>query len=74
MELAPSPGYTCPLRGCRAQPGPTSLAALSVVMTQPDPETIYWWVNIWGRLCLWHSWVQGTEVPKGALLFLWGRE
>lgn len=68
MEPAPSPGHSCPLRGCRAQPGPISLAALSVAVTRPDPETISWWVNIWGCLCLWHARVQR------ALLFLWGRE
>lgn len=44
--LAPGLGHTRLPRGCLAQPKPTPLAALTVVVMQPGPETICWWVSV----------------------------
>jgi hypothetical protein len=68
-ELAPTLGRAHPLRSCLAQPGPTSLAALTVVVTRPDLETISWWASIWERMGLWHPRVWGVDALEGVLLF-----
>lgn len=73
-ELAPSLGHAHPLRGCPAQPGPTSMAALTVVVTHPDPETISGWVSVWGGLDLWFPRVLGRDVFEGPVLFPVGGE
>lgn len=72
--LALSLGHARPLRGYPAQPGPTSMAALTVVVTQPDPETISWWVSVWEGLDLWVPQVLGIDVFEGPVLFPGGGE
>lgn len=64
---ARSLGRTRQLRGCPAQPRPTSLAALTVVVTRPGLETISWWASVWGGL--WPAPVQGADVLEGAVPF-----
>lgn len=73
-ELAPSLDHAHPLRGCLAQPGPASMAALTVVVTQPDPETISRWVSVWRGLDLWFPQVLGIDVFEGPVLFPGGGE
>lgn len=66
---APSLGRTQPLRGCPAQPRPTSLAALTVVVTRPGLVTGFWWASLWGGLGLWHPLVQGADALGGVVPF-----
>lgn len=45
---APSLGRVRLLRGCPAQPRPTSLAVPTMAVTRPGLGTFSWWVSVWG--------------------------
>ena len=62
-------GHAQPPRGCPALPRPTSLAALTVVVTRPGLETISWWASVWGGLGLQRPCVRGAGALEEAVPF-----
>lgn len=60
-------GHARPPRGYPALPRPTSLAALTVAVTQPGLETIFWGASVWGGLGLQRPPVRGAGALEGTV-------